>query len=240
MKGPASCGQHVSTGSVERSTASPVATTSWQGPLFTVFGKTRGELRDLRNRLQLVEESRRAASGRGRTRGARPTPAHEASSSARSIRRREREDVDRDGMRRALDVLEEQRGPAGLDRAVGDLGDLEPRRDALADAHEIALVLESAQEGRQVAIRHAATLSLRPAADRHVGLDAADVEPARVVDRRLRVGGERAADLERQQRRDDRGPRASRRRAGRAEPSSILNASPIALPPRAAGRRPTA
>ena len=40
MNGPASSGQHVRIGSWLRSTASPVATTSWQGPPRTVLGKT--------------------------------------------------------------------------------------------------------------------------------------------------------------------------------------------------------
>ena len=41
-----------------------------------------------------------------------------------------------------LRVLEEQRRPAGLDHAVGDLGDLEARVDLGGDANELALALE--------------------------------------------------------------------------------------------------
>ena len=40
MKGPPSWGQQVRTGRLERSTASPVSTISWQGADRTVLGKT--------------------------------------------------------------------------------------------------------------------------------------------------------------------------------------------------------
>ncbi len=40
MNGPPSWGQQVRTGRLERSTASPVWTTSWQGADRTVFGNT--------------------------------------------------------------------------------------------------------------------------------------------------------------------------------------------------------
>ena len=49
-----------------------------------------------------------------------------------------------------LRVLEEQRGPAGLDDAVDDLGDLEVRVDLGGDAHELAFALEQRDPVAQV------------------------------------------------------------------------------------------
>ena len=58
--------------------------------------------------------------------------------------------VDQQRVLRALRVLEEQRRPAGLDRAVDDLGDLEVRVDLGRDANELALALEQADPLAQV------------------------------------------------------------------------------------------
>jgi hypothetical protein len=56
-------------------------------------------------------------------------------------------------MLRALDVLEQQRGPSGLDRAVRDLGDLELGIDLGADANELTLALEERDPCAQVGRR---------------------------------------------------------------------------------------
>ena len=124
----------------------PVATTSWHGPPRTVFGKHRGELGDLRDRLELPED----ALGRlGVEEELEPLvpllPGRELEGLQHPPPRAE--DVDRDRQDRALDVLEEQRRTARLHRAVRDLGDLESRRDPLADAHEVA-VRARARRGR--------------------------------------------------------------------------------------------
>ena len=53
-------------------------------------------------------------------------------------------------MLRALDVLEEERRAAGLDDAIGDLGDLEIRVDLDGDAVQLALALEERDPLAQV------------------------------------------------------------------------------------------
>ena len=50
-----------------------------------------------------------------------------------------------------LRVLEEQRGPAGLDDAIRDLGDLEVRVDLGRDADELALALEKRDPVAEIA-----------------------------------------------------------------------------------------
>jgi hypothetical protein len=55
-------------------------------------------------------------------------------------------DVDRHGQGGAAHVFEQERRPAALRRAVGDLGDLEIRVDGLADAHDLAALLEEGEE----------------------------------------------------------------------------------------------
>src|SRR5262245_24418941 len=88
MNGPASRGQQVSTGSAPRSTSSPVATTSWQGPERTVFGKTEASSVNLGTAFNL---SRRPSGGFGSRKNSSlwSHSSNEESSSARSIRLRE-------------------------------------------------------------------------------------------------------------------------------------------------------
>ena len=52
-------------------------------------------------------------------------------------------------MLRPLRPLEQERGAAGLDRAVDDLRDLEVRVDLGGDANELALALEQAIHSRR-------------------------------------------------------------------------------------------
>ena len=59
--------------------------------------------------------------------------------------------VDQQRVLGALRVLEQQRRPAGLDRPVDDLGDLEVRVDLGADADELALALEQRDPVAEVA-----------------------------------------------------------------------------------------
>src|SRR5207237_8471532 len=61
--------------------------------------------------------------------------------------------VDQQRKLRALDVLEQQRGAAGLHRAVGDLRDLEVRIDFGADPNELAFALEQLDPPAQVGRR---------------------------------------------------------------------------------------
>ena len=63
-------------------------------------------------------------------------------------------EVDRQGHLVTLDVLEEQRRPARLDGAVGDLGDLQVAADGLRDATEVALVFKEGDEFSEIAKRH--------------------------------------------------------------------------------------
>ena len=57
------------------------------------------------------------------------------------------------GVLAPLRPLEQQRRPAGLDRAVDDLGHLEVRIDLGADADELALPLEERDPRAQIAGR---------------------------------------------------------------------------------------
>src|SRR5262249_27145186 len=61
--------------------------------------------------------------------------------------------VDEQRMLGAVDVLEQQRWPAGLDRAVVDLRDLEVRIDLRVDANELTLALEARDPLAQVTRR---------------------------------------------------------------------------------------
>ena len=68
--------------------------------------------------------------------------------------------VDQQRMLGALRALEEERRPAGLDRAVDDLRDLEVRIDLGGDADELALALEQRDPVAQVARALATGVSL--------------------------------------------------------------------------------
>ena len=62
--------------------------------------------------------------------------------------------VDEKRVRGALDVQEEERRPAPLDDAVGDLRDLEVRVDLGLDLDELPLPLEQVDPGAQIGDRH--------------------------------------------------------------------------------------
>jgi hypothetical protein len=64
------------------------------------------------------------------------------------------EEIDRDRDRMALHVFEEKRRAAGLDRAVGDLRDLQVLRDLGLDPVKKILLLEEFDEMLEVAIGH--------------------------------------------------------------------------------------
>ena len=169
----------------------------------------------------------------------------EAISSARSIRRREAKTLIATGRLEPSTFSKSSAGPAGLDRAVGDLGDLEPRRDALADADEIALRprarLRNADRLRYaMRLPYRGPAAMRPAAA--IGTSASmrpTSRPRALWTDRLGVGGERAADLEGQHAE----PLEGRERDGVARPRrAVLDLEGEADRPAAArgGRRPTA
>jgi hypothetical protein len=153
MNGPASCGQHVSTGSSPRSTASPVATTSWHGADLTVFGNTAASSVTFGSARSL---SSRPSGGPRVEEEVEPLvpllPRADPQRLAHPLARRER--VDRHREARALDVLEQQRGSAALHGAVGDFRDLETRRHRRADADEVAVLLERAEKFAEAAVGH--------------------------------------------------------------------------------------
>ena len=133
MNGAGSPGQQRMIGSASRSTSSPVRTISWHAPFETVLGHR------VRDRLELAE--RRAPCRRGLRRlhlehalelGGDVVEALDAEREAHAPLGPEL--VDQERMLGALDVLEQQRRPAGLDDPVGDLGDLEVRVDLGGDA----------------------------------------------------------------------------------------------------------
>jgi hypothetical protein len=80
--------------------------------------------------------------------------------------RRSSELVDQERQPRALHVLEQERGAAGLDDAVGDLRDLEVGIDLGRDADELALALEQgdplAEVGDGLPMARGARLLERP------------------------------------------------------------------------------
>src|SRR6185437_16479117 len=73
-------------------------------------------------------------------------------------------EVDDDWHVVAAHVLEEQRWPARLDDAVGDLGDFELGGDGRGDALKLALLLQKRHEVAQILKRHAVPLPLRDGA----------------------------------------------------------------------------
>ena len=150
MNGAASPGQHVWIGSAPRSTSSPRSTTSWHAPLRTVFG------RESAIDFSFCSPRSFSASPCGGCISS-TSASFVATSSSRSTPKREAhaplgaELVDEQRMVAPLRPLEEQRGPAGLDRAVDDLGHLEVRIDLGADADELALPLEERDPRAQIA-----------------------------------------------------------------------------------------
>ncbi len=122
-------------------------------PVLDDLGEDAGDLGELRQRLDLVEQRGRRlrleeeveAIGPRLPRLDLERPHHPGDGA---------EQVDRHGHRRALDALEQQRRPLLLDDAVGDLGDLEDRRHLGADASELACLFQRLEVVAQVAERH--------------------------------------------------------------------------------------
>ena len=106
-----------------------------------------------------------AAAARARPRAARRRSSSRSTPKARHMRRSVPNWLIEQRVRGALRALEEERGPAGLDGAVDDLGDLEVRIDLGGDADELALALEQGDPVAQVRRRgHAAESSFSPCA----------------------------------------------------------------------------
>ena len=81
------------------------------------------------------------------------TSSRRSTPNARHMRRSVPNWLIRSGWRRALDLLEQERRPARLDDAVGDLGDLEIGVDLGRDADELTLALEERDPLAQVGDR---------------------------------------------------------------------------------------
>ena len=126
---------------MSRSTSSPVTTTSWHGARETVFGCVLAMPTTSPSEAQYLADALRQVVEVVYAQGERHAPAGA-------------EQVDGDGHGRPLDVLEQERGAAGLHRAVGDLGDLQVAADRDGDAAQLALVLEGRDELAQVFERH--------------------------------------------------------------------------------------
>ena len=80
----------------------------------------------------------------------RPTSSSDAAPKAMHIRRSVPNWLIRSGCEETSDVLEQQRGAAGLDDAVVDLRDLELGIDLGGDANELTLALEQRDPRAQV------------------------------------------------------------------------------------------
>ena len=142
MNGAGSPGQQRWIGSRSRSTSSPVSTTSWAGPLRTVFGPRVGDRLQLLEPPDLLREPLRRLHLEHVARAWRRPRRALGASKARHMRRSVPNWLISSGWSDALRLGEQQRRPAGLDGAVDDLGDLEVGIDLGVDADELALALE--------------------------------------------------------------------------------------------------
>ena len=149
MNGAGSSGQQRWIGSRSRSTSSPVSTISWQAAFETSFGIESAIDLSLPERAHLVDEPLRRL---------QLEDLAELVGEVVELLDAERqahpplgaELVDQERVRGSLRVLEQERRPAGLDDAVGDLGDLEVGVDLGGDADELALLLEERDPLAQV------------------------------------------------------------------------------------------
>ena len=153
MNGPPSDGQQVMIGSRSRSGGS--STTSWHGPRETVFGDESARRLELpegaelvgdplrRRQLEHVRELRRDV--------VEPVDAEREAHPPLGA-----ELVDQQRMARAAHVAEQQRRPARLHRAIGDLGDLEVRVDLGVDLGELAARAQQVDPLAQVVADHRA------------------------------------------------------------------------------------
>ena len=141
MNGAGSPGQQRWIGSRPRSTSSPRSTISWQAPLPTVFGRESAiDLSFCRPRTFSISPSGGCISSTSATFCGDVVEPLDAEGEAHPPLGAEL--VDQQRMLGALRVLEQERRPAGLDRAVDDLRDLEVGIDLGGDADELALALE--------------------------------------------------------------------------------------------------
>ena len=176
MNGAASPGQQVCTGSAPRSTSSPRSTTSWQAPLRTVFGRESAiDFSFWRPRIFSPSPCGGCISSTSASFVADVVEPLDAEGEAHAALGAEL--VDEQRPLAALRPLEEQRGPAGLDRAVDDLGDLEVRIDLGGDADELALPLEERDPRAQIAGRAPSAASLVRGAGRRLRAGAAVAGP---------------------------------------------------------------
>ena len=151
MNGPPSPGQQVAIGRRSRSGWS--STTSWQGPLGDDLGARVGQRLELAERAQLVADALRRLhlEHRGDLLAELVEPL-DAEGQAHAPLRAEL--VDQQRQRRAAHVAEQQRRPAGLDDAVGDLADLEVRVDLGRDLDQLPLAPEQVDPLAQVVADH--------------------------------------------------------------------------------------
>ena len=133
MNGAGSPGQQRWIGSRPRSTSAPSRKTSWHGAFETVFGQRVGDRLQLEETLDLLAKPlRRLHVEDVAELGGRVVERLDAEREAHAPLGAEL--VDEERMLRALRVLEQKRGPAGLDDAIDDLGDLEVGVDLGRDA----------------------------------------------------------------------------------------------------------
>ena len=140
MNGAGSPGQQVWIGSRSRSTSSPVSTISWHGPLRTDFGSESAI--DFSFSSPLAFSTRPCGGCISSTSASFADVVEPLDAEGEAHAPLRAELVDQQRVTRALRVLEQQRGAAGLDGPVDDLGDLEVRVDLGGDANELALALE--------------------------------------------------------------------------------------------------
>ena len=154
MYGPPSSGQHCMIGS--RSRSGSAITTSWQAPEPTIFG-----FESFRVRRPVAAASSTADSPFGGCSSSNTPATRSRTSSSDADAERQAhaalgaELVDQHRHRRALDVAEQQRRPARLHGAVGDLGDLEVRVDLGRDLGQLALAPQQLDPLAQVVHRAA-------------------------------------------------------------------------------------
>ena len=141
MNGAGSPGQQRWIGRRPRLTSSPRSTISWQAPLPTVFGRESAiDLSFCRPRTFSSEPARRLHLehvGDPLRDVVEPLDAEGEAHPPLGA-----ELVDQERVLGALRILEQERRPAGLHRAVDDLRDLEVGIDLGRDADELALALE--------------------------------------------------------------------------------------------------
>jgi 3-oxoacyl-[acyl-carrier protein] reductase len=152
MNAPASCGQQCRMGN-SRSEKLSLRMTSLHGPSGDRLWKEPGHVGELGQQFELVDQALRHAQfehldnpvGVLLNRIDLQRYLHAA---------RRGEGVDQNGNLRALGLLEQQRGAAGLHRAVGELGDFQVRIHLEGNALKLLLFFESLDKGAQIGVGH--------------------------------------------------------------------------------------